>query len=147
MIKKTVVITETDGGYQVDNKGIAEFALLGILECIVFEMKSARRAAASAEPDEPAVEPKKAISEAKEIEREIKPEAAEETKPEVKKDATEPQSSAPDLRTRISNAIKAIRSLGGNIEDTDLSRLTDEELQAELKELTSQYKQLKAGIH
>jgi len=42
------------------------------------------------------------------------------------------------LRTRIGNAIKAIRSLGGEVEDIDRSNLTDEELQTELEELKNQ---------
>lgn len=46
---------------------------------------------------------------------------------------------------RIGNAIKAIKGLGGDIEDTDLSNLTDEALQAELEELTNQYKRLKTS--
>jgi hypothetical protein len=52
---------------------------------------------------------------------------------------------APDLRTRVGNAVKAIRGLGGQIEHTDLSSLTDEELQSELEELTEQYKRLKSS--
>ena len=40
MTERTVVITERDGKYQVQNNGISELALVGILECIVFDMKS-----------------------------------------------------------------------------------------------------------
>jgi hypothetical protein len=43
MSEKTVVITETDGKYRVINNGIADFALIGILECIVFDMKTTSR--------------------------------------------------------------------------------------------------------
>ncbi len=43
MDKKTVVITEKDGKYQIQNNGISEFALIGILESVVFDMKSAGR--------------------------------------------------------------------------------------------------------
>ncbi|MGI8494376.1 MAG: hypothetical protein ACR2L1_03545 [Pyrinomonadaceae bacterium] len=50
MDEKTVIITELDGRYKVENKGISEFALLGILECIVFDMKSAGRQHAHSEP-------------------------------------------------------------------------------------------------
>ncbi len=50
---------------------------------------------------------------------------------------------APELCTRIANAVKAIRSLGGEVEDIDRSSSTDEELQAELEELKNQYKRLK----
>lgn len=138
MTKKTIVITEADGEYYLENNGISEFALIGILECIVFEMKSAKLIALPAEPEKASVEQKKAVAETKETERENKPEAAKEVEP------AESPGGAPELRTRISNAIKAIRGLGGNIEDTDLSRLTDDELRAELEELTSQYKRLKS---
>jgi len=55
------------------------------------------------------------------------------------------KTSAPDLRTRIGNAMRAIRELGAVIEDTDLSDLTEEELKAELEELTSQYQRLKTS--
>ena len=123
MNDKTVVITDKDGQYEVENNGISEFALIGILECILFDMKTAR---------------------SKELpvkQTEIRQESKEAT--EEPKKAVIQESKAPDLRTRISNAIKAIRGLGGNIEDTDLSNLTDEELQAELDELTNQYKRLK----
>jgi hypothetical protein len=123
MDDKTVVITEKDGYYEVENNGISEFALIGILECILFDMKTAR---------------------SKELpvkQTEIRQEAMEVTE-EPKKMVIQ-DSKAPELRTRISNAVKAIRGLGGELEDTDLSNLTDEELQAELDELTSQYKRLK----
>lgn len=40
MNEKTVVITEKDGAFQIQNNGISELALLGILECIIFDMKS-----------------------------------------------------------------------------------------------------------
>jgi len=32
-----------EGIYRVQNDGLSEFELIGILECLVFEMKSARR--------------------------------------------------------------------------------------------------------
>ncbi len=40
MNENTVIITERDGKYEIQNNGMPEFALLGILECIVFDMKS-----------------------------------------------------------------------------------------------------------
>lgn len=52
-------------------------------------------------------------------------------------------SAATDLRTRIGNAVKAIRDLGGRVETPDLSKMTDDDLQTELEELTAQYKRLK----
>ena len=53
---------------------------------------------------------------------------------------------APELRTCIGNAVKAIRSLGGEVEDIDRSSSTDEELQAELEELKNQYKPIPSPI-
>lgn len=47
-----------------------------------------------------------------------------ETVPEV----TAPKSIAPELRIRISNAIKAIKSLGGEVTGFDAGNATDEEL-------------------
>ncbi len=132
MDEKTVIITELDGRYKVENKGISEFALLGILECIVFDMKNAARkqsdtlSVQDVQKKEPVVEKQETVPEQKQTESESKPAVSQ-----------------PDLRTRISNAIKAINGLGGNIEETDLSKLTDEELQSELVELTDQYKRLK----
>jgi hypothetical protein len=151
MGENTVVITERGGKYEIQNNGISEFALLGILECIVFDLKTANRRESGAQRIPSATQPKKVIPEpidkpnetipnTKEVERveELK-DAAPETKREVA------PSAVPDLRTRISNAIKAIRGLGAKIEDADLSNLTDEELQSELEELTSQYKRLKTS--
>jgi hypothetical protein len=127
MNERTVVITEKDGKYQIQNNGIPEFALIGILECIVFDMKNAgRRSEPVPEQAETVRLPEAAAA------------AVQETKKEIVQDA-----SPNDLRTRISNAVKAIRSLGGEIEDSDRSNATDEELQTELKDLTEQYKRLK----
>ncbi len=123
MDDKTVVITEKDGQYEVENNGISEFALIGILECILFDIKTARSKELSVKQTE------------------IRQESREVT--EEPKKAVVQESKAPELRTRISNAVKAIRGLGATLEDTDLSSLTDEELQAELDELTNQYKRLK----
>jgi ribosomal protein L29 len=123
MADKTVVITEKDKHYELENNGISEFALIGILECILFDLKTARSKELSVKQTE--------------IKQDLR-----ETTEEAEK-AVVQESKAPVLRTRISNAIRAIRGLGGNLEDTDLSNLTDEELQAELDELTNQYKRLK----
>ena len=123
MDDKTVVITEKDGQYEVENNGISEFALIGILECILFDMKTAGSKELSIRQTE------------------VRQESGEVT--EKPKKAAVLDSKAPELRTRISNAVKAIRELGGKLEDTDLSNLTDEEMQTELDQLTNQYKQLK----
>ena len=137
MDEKTVVITERDGNYRIQNNGMSDFALLGILECIVFDMKSAARREFSVEQKESLTKQNDISS--KQSETVQKSEAFEgETKREAVREAA-----VPDIRIRISNAIKAIRGLGAKIEDTDLSNLTDEELQSELEELTGQYKRLK----
>jgi Asp-tRNA(Asn)/Glu-tRNA(Gln) amidotransferase A subunit family amidase len=139
MNEKTVVITEKDGTYQIQNNGISEFALLGILECIVFDMKSTRRNESTIEQKESPAKQNDSNSEQSET-----LEKSQEIQQETKREAVK-ESSAPDIRTRISNAVKAIRALGSRIEDTDLSNLTDEELQSELEELTEQYKRLKSS--
>ena len=139
MNEKTVVITEKDGTYQIQNNGISEFALLGILECIVFDMKSTRR-------NESTVEQKESLTKQDDnnLEQSETLEKSQEIQQETKREAVK-ESAAPDIRTRISNAIKAIRALGGRVEGTDLSNLTDEELQSELEDLTEQYKRLKSS--
>ncbi len=134
MNENTVFITERNGKYEIQNNGIPEFALIGILECIVFEMKSAARKQSGTEPAPDAQEKELIVKK-------------QENNPEQKQTESESKTVVPqpDLRTRISNAIKAINALGGDIEDTDLSKLTDEELQSELTELTDQYKRLKTS--
>jgi hypothetical protein len=139
MDEKTVVITERNETYQIQNNGISDFALLGILECIVFNMKSAAQRGSSIELKDTPTEQKKVnqeqtatVQKSEAIEQKMKREVIHET-------------AAPDIRIRISNAIKAIRGLGARIEDTNLSNLTDEELQSELEELTEQYKRLKSS--
>jgi hypothetical protein len=139
MNEKTVVINEKDGTFQIQNNGISEFALLGILECIIFDMKSVSRRESSVEQKEaltkqndPNPEQNEAAQKSEAVQEEIKREAAQE-------------STAPGIRTRVNNAVKAIRGMGGRIEDTDLSNLTDVELQSELEELTEQYKRLKSS--
>ncbi len=133
MDKKTVVITEQDGAYKIENNGISEFALLGILECIVFDLKTAGRE----KPGDEQIERAEPTAETKQI-----------TQPPDKKiqepvrEIVQP-SNSPGLRTRINNAVKAIKDLGGEAEDTDRGSATDEELKFELEELTSQYKRLK----
>lgn len=134
MDKQTVVISQLDGKYQLQNNGISEFALIGILECLLFNLKSAHRETPSAQPLELLIpaEKQEIVQEQKEAAREPDKKAAKE-------------SNSPDLRTRISNAIKAIKSLGGAAEDIDRTDSTEEELQAELEELTEQYKRLKSS--
>jgi hypothetical protein len=122
MSEKTVIITESEGKYQIQNNGMSDFALIGILESILFDLKSVSR--------------QEAFVEQKPITSELQQSS------QVSTEKTQEQNT-PDLRTRISNAIKAIKGLGGEVETTDLTDLTDEELQSELNELTNQYIRLK----
>jgi Asp-tRNA(Asn)/Glu-tRNA(Gln) amidotransferase A subunit family amidase len=141
MDEKTVVITEQNGTYQIQNNGIADFTLLGILECIVFDMKSTNCRRSNVEQSTQKAFPAERNDRNREqIENASPPEAV---KQKTKREIVE-ESAAPDVRMRISNAVKAIKALGGNIEEIDLSNLTDQELQSELEELTSQYKRLKS---
>ena len=138
MSEKTVIITESDGKYRIQNNGISEFALIGILECIVFDLKTAKRDSSPDVKQEPA-EPKEVVQKQKETVQESIP------APELNRENVS-ESKTPDLRTRISNAVKAIRSLGGEAEENvDRTNSTDEELQTELEELTNQYKRLKSS--
>jgi hypothetical protein len=130
MSEKTIIITEKDGKYEIQNSGISEFALIGILECLLFDLKSARRVESfTGQPEEPQESKQDEIPQ----------------KPDKKSSGEAPQTETSDLRTRIGNAVKAIRGLGGTIEDTNFNSLTDQELQDELEELTNQYKRLKSS--
>jgi hypothetical protein len=122
MSENTIVITEKDGKYLIKNNGLSEFALLGILECIVFEMKTIKRQELTSQA-----------------------ESSDSARDAVKETTTEPAAKAnsPELRTRIGNAVKAIKGLGGEVPDFDTDNATDEELQKELEALTEQYKRLK----
>lgn len=128
MSNNTVVITETNGKYQLQNGGMSEFALIGILECILFDLKKAGRGEFSDESKETVAERPETTAPPNRIEKE----AAR-------------ISNAPELRTRIGNAVKAVQSLGGEAAESDLSNATGEELQAELESLTNQYKRLKSS--
>jgi hypothetical protein len=133
MSENSVVITEGGGKYQIQNNGIPEFALIGILECIVFDLKTAQRQESSSKEELPVNNPEPAKESA------LHPIATESSAPEP----TVPQSNAPELRTRISNAIKAIKALGGDVGYFDTDAATDDQLQEELAALTEQYKRLK----
>jgi hypothetical protein len=123
MSGNTVVITGKDGKYQILNNGLSEFALLGILEGIGFDLKNVRR------------EAKQPVKEKETIQGPL---------PTVQQPKAPIQElNTPDVRTRIVNAIKAIKDLGGEMEDIDRNDATDEELQTELEDLTNHYKRLK----
>lgn len=125
MSENTIVITEKDGKYQIKNNGISEFALLGILESIAFDMKTVKRQELSIE--------KESSGDTQNAVKELVPES------------TASKSVAPELRTRISNAVKAIKSLGGEVTNFDVDSATDGELDEELQALTEQYKRLKTS--
>ena len=125
MSENTIVITEKDGKYHIKNNGISEFALLGILESIAFDMKTVKRQELSIE--------KESSGDTQNAVKELVPES------------TASKSVAPELRTRISNAVKAIKSLGGEVTNFDVDSATDGELDDELQALTEQYKRLKTS--
>ncbi|MBA2621626.1 MAG: hypothetical protein H0U87_10540 [Acidobacteria bacterium] len=137
MNENTVIITERDGKYEIQNNGVSEFALLGILECIIFDMKSAGRQHAHSEPKKQDAVREEAFIKKQTIDAEPK-----QTESETKGEAA-PTPNTSDLRTRIGNAVKAIKALGGKTEDADLSRLTDEDLQSELEALTDSVQTIK----
>lgn len=125
MSENTIVITEKDGKYHIKNNGISEFALLGILESIAFDMKTVKRQELSVEKESSG--------------------ATQNAVKELVPESTASKSVAPELRTRISNAVKAIKSLGGEVTNFDVDSATDGELDEELQVLTEQYKRLKTS--
>jgi hypothetical protein len=133
MSEKTIIITESEGAYRVQNDGLSEFELIGILECIIFEIKSAPRKAPSdkqTDAVDTAAASQKIIEQPEEVPQETNKETVQST-------------ASTELLTRIKNAVKAIKALGGEVGDVNRSDATDEELQVELEELTNQYKRLK----
>lgn len=146
MGRNVIVITVEGNQYKIEKNGISDFALIGVLECLVSDLKSNRQKfEVLTLPKEIPVEEKTGISvEAPLNERTILESSAEinETIGEVSQEET---SQANEIRNRIKNARKAIRELDGEVEETDLYNLTDEELQVEFEELTAQYKRLKSS--
>lgn len=148
MSERSIVVTEKDGIYQIHNSILNEFELLGLFEQIVFDLKFSRQGKLQTENYSESKHPADSNqnTDAPRIE-------TDESAAPVEKDnqpaATAPRisgltgSSVADLRTRIGNATRAIRDLGGKVETTDLSKMSDEDLQTELEELTAQYKRLK----
>ncbi len=137
MSEKTVVITEKEGRYEIENNGISEFTLIGMLECILFDLKTAGRRRASTDNTVAAVAAAAPVHPEQENDKQTIKNAGKE------ESADENKGSSPELRTRIGNAVKAIKDLGGEVGSSDLTDATDEELQTELDELTNQYKRLK----
>jgi hypothetical protein len=155
MNTKEITLAERDGRYEVTSGGVDDYALIGILECLLFDLKNANRRVSrveepiSAPPSKPVPEqiaevPTPPVNLSTGTVADPVPAVANEspeTVVEPHRESVAP--TAPDLRTRIGNAVKAIRNLGGQIEETDLSQYSDDELQTELDELTNQYKRLK----
>lgn len=131
-----IIITESDGTYELESDGVSDFALIGILECVLFDLKNKRATSKEIPAQTPVTSTVTAIEES----------AAEKLRIDVPKleDIKTQATVVPDIRTRISNAMKAIRSLGGQTESIDLDNATEEDLQSELEALTEQYKRLKA---
>lgn len=129
MSESTVVITEKDGSYQIQNNGMSDFVLIGVLESIVFDLKKVNRRADAVADNDTQVK-----------EENIKEETA---KAAVKEKPVSESTDLTELRSRIGNALKAIKTLGGEVTDFNVDAATEEELQAELEALTDQYKRLK----
>jgi hypothetical protein len=143
MSEKTVVITEKADGYKIENSGMSEFALIGILECILFDLKKAGRRGSTGNTVGVVDTSAAAVPEAP-----VHPEPLNVVDQSIKDKGKETPADRTaggnlELRTRIGNAVKAIKNLGGEVGSSDLTGATDEELQAELNELTDQYKRLK----
>ncbi len=117
--------------------------MIGILECIVFDLKSARRHEASGKITELSNAAQETAKDSEETEPEPKTTEQPKEIPLAADRETAQPSASPELRTRINNAVKAIKGLGGEVGDVNRSEATDEELQTELEELTNQYKRLK----
>lgn len=142
MKDKKIIITERDGLYSLENNGLSDFALIGILECILLDLKFAHRRAEIPTLQKAAVEaetppPENTLIETPPVESLPEPQS-EEINPI-------PKEFPPDIRDRIKKATAAIRGLGGEVENLDLSKMSDEELRTEFDELTNQYKRLKTS--
>jgi len=146
MDEKTVIITERDGKYSIQNNGVSDFALIGILECILFEMKSApRRAAPAPVSDEKIPPPLEELETEAGMEEpaDISPVDAGEAVEAAAEISSDQKETVQALQVRIGKAVQAIRDLGGEIVDVDIEKMSEAQLQTEFEELTTQYKRLK----
>src|SRR4051812_29177436 len=112
MNEKTITITEKEGKYSLENNGISDFTLIGILECLLFDLKSADRRAQIPPIQRETVQEAVDFTTFETLGTEITdlkviPETKSEEIIQIQKE------SAPDIRTRIKKAIEAIRGLGG----------------------------------
>ena len=150
-MKRSVIVITVDGNqYKVERNGISDFALIGVLECLVSDLKSNRLNFESnpqpkdtrfEEKSEPSVE--KAMVESKDIEQANLEPSVDLNDQKAETLQKQEANQTNEIRNRITNARKAIRELNGEVEETDLNTMTDEELQTEFEELTNQYKRLK----
>ena len=159
-----VIVITVDGNlYKIEKNGISDFALIGVLECVLADLKAVNRKGEvksapktienEGKPDslkeDPIIEKKEGPVIEKEIEHAETEVAVREEHSEVKQPVENAQVTfaAPpsDLKSRIIKARQAIRDLSGQVDDLDLSKMTDEELQTEFDELTAQYKRLKSS--
>lgn len=139
MSRNKITIIENDGTFDIEKENLSDFALIGILECVLFDLKAARNKKESSFAE--------VVSPVETVEETPKPEKSAEKQSETVTTPPQPNqetaANTPDIRIRIGNAVKAIRNLGGKVEDVDLSDFSEEELHSELEELTAQYKRLK----
>jgi len=153
MAANVIVVTVDGNIYKIEKNGISDFALIGVLECILVDLKSVNRQGESSqiakevstEEFEKPVDENPVSSEMSELsgpktETELKTSEV----PDIESTtATATEIPTPDIKNRILNARATIRGLKGEVEESDLSIMTDDELQEEFEALTAQYKRLK----
>ena len=146
MAENKIVITVDGNQYQIEINGISDFAVIGVLECILSDLKGINRKMDNVvvnNTSEITIEPLPTenvtapVIEKAGANEPITPEIPNSPKP-----AEQPQPKPGDIKSRILKAREAIRGLKGKVDDLDLDKMTDEELQIEFDELTAQYKRL-----
>lgn len=147
MGRNVIVITVDGNKYKVEKNGISDFALIGVLECVAADLKRiSRQNEGSLNREVEMIEPKDIAGGANSVvQDDMKSESAEAGYPGISSKANEPIVAPPDLKSRIIKAREAIRGLNGEVDNTDLSKMSDEELQEEFDALTAQYKRLKSS--
>lgn len=150
MSERSISITENDGAYRIYNSTFNSFELLGLLEQVIFDLKQSSQTKSSAKSSE--VVAPAPISQNAEVSSPATKEPPVKIENSAPSETVAPErisgvnsSAATDLRTRIGNAVKAIRDLDGKVETIDLSKMDENELRTELEELTAQYKRLKSS--
>src|SRR5690349_11124476 len=125
MERSEIIITVEGNQYRVEKNGVSDFALIGVLECLIADLKSNRRNFESnPAPSETQVVVKSESSAEKAIvEIPVKEEAVLETsfglndqKGEISQKQKTTQTN--EIKNRITNARKAIRDLNGEVEET-----------------------------